>query len=236
MTSSTSISALVEPEQGGDLAAIVVHALTLRVDVQAAVARHGQTGLRLEERVLDALRREGLFEHVHRPGERRFDITSAIGAGIEQIAAVVNPGRFRGERRGRLGHRLEHFVVDRDQLGGVAGVAAAVGHDDREHVADAPGRLTHRHQNRPVVFDEAEKAGPGHVGSGDDAFDPGCSAAGAMSIERTNARGWADSTTAACSMNGIFRSATNGLAPSTWSRTPRRGTAPPTPIAVRIRG
>ena len=59
-----------EVEHCADLVAIVPDSLPARVDVESAVlARNGQRGFRLEERLLDTLGLEDLADHVGRTGQ-----------------------------------------------------------------------------------------------------------------------------------------------------------------------
>ena len=71
-------------------------------------------------------------------------------------------GASRLEGRERVGDRLEHLVLDLDQRGGRAGLAARAGGHGRQHVADVAGRLALGDEDRPVAGDEAlDRARPG---------------------------------------------------------------------------
>ena len=100
------------------------------------------------------------------------------------------PGRFVpqsrraiAKRRGRVDHRRQHAVVDRDELGGVARELARFGDDERDRVADMAHPLggereARRHDqrvDRRDLRDARQRADPvgGEIGGGEDAVNPG---------------------------------------------------------------
>ncbi len=70
-----------------------------------------------------------------------------------------------------IGHRLQHFVFDVDQLGRFASQPLRVGDDAGDDVAAAASLLADRDEHGPIFFDEADVAVAGHIGGGDDAMD-----------------------------------------------------------------
>jgi hypothetical protein len=163
-----------DAEDGGDLELVVVHALTLRPDLEAAIwSRRGQAGLGLEKGVLDALRGEDLIDDDLGIVENGVDVASGKGADLKQVAARVDRRCVRGERRLGRGQRLEDLVLDLDRCGSHAGAVLGVGHDDREHVSDVPSCLADPYQQRPVRDNQPVIAHARDVLRGKDAFDSG---------------------------------------------------------------
>ncbi len=130
--------ALLRPaKERRDLMPVLPHALTLRRDVQRAVGLgNRESRLGLEEGVLDELRSERLGQHVGRALEPRVDVAATNDRRREHVAALVQSRRVGLQRRERVRDRVEHLVLDVDELGGLACAVAALRHDDREDVAD----------------------------------------------------------------------------------------------------
>ena len=91
-----------------------------------------------------------------------------IGRVGEHVAALADQRRALGHGLEGVGHRLEHLVLDLDELGRGTGLGAGLGRHRGQHVTDVAGRLADRHELPPVVLDEALVALAGHVGRGDD--------------------------------------------------------------------
>ena len=72
-----------------------------------------------------------------------------------------------------VGDRLEDLVLDVDERGGGAGLAARARGHGGEDVADVAGRLALGHEGRPVAGDQALDALAGDVGGGHDGDDAG---------------------------------------------------------------
>ena len=168
-------------QRAGDLPMVVVNALALGVDVQLlcrctiyvdAPAGHRQARLRLEEGVLDELRRPGPGDHVRRARQRRVGIAARRLRRRQHVVGVavlrMQQRRTGGERLRGRGQRLEHLVVDGDELGGAARDQAAVGRDGDDDVAGVARLLADGDEERPVGIDEPLPALSRHVGGTDD--------------------------------------------------------------------
>ena len=100
-------------------------------------------------------------------GKRAVDISERADGGPAEhvVAEVVEHWWARRIERGLgVGHGREGLVVDRDELTGVLGQVTALGHDERDRIADqahlvggeervvgsAPARHHHRHRVRPT--------------------------------------------------------------------------------------
>ncbi len=70
----------------------------------------------------------------------------------------------------RIGDWLEHFVLDVDQLGRLAGEPLRIGDDAGDDVAGAAGLFANGDEHGPIFFDQADVAVARHVGGGDDAM------------------------------------------------------------------
>ena len=75
----------------------------------------------------------------------------------QEVARRVDERGARGERHRRVGHGLEHVVLDVDQGGRLACGVPARGGDRCQCIPDVPCRLSLGDQDRPV----ARSAGPG---------------------------------------------------------------------------
>ena len=171
-----------EAEHGGDVVAVVPHALAAGVHVQpAVVARHRQRRLGLEERVLDALRLEHLVHDVGARGERGVDVAAGVLAHAQHVV-VRAPHRDLGIVDGGdgIGDRPEHVVLDVDQLGRRPGLLLRLGDDDRQHVAGVGGAPALGDEDRPVLVDDADPQLAGDVGGGEHGDD----------ARRRRGRGW----------------------------------------------
>ena len=162
---------LLPAQERGDLPPVLPRTLTLREHVHArAVAglRHGQRGLGLEVRVLDAGGLEAVRDDVGGGGQGGLHVTSGVGRFGEHVAFGRDAWRAIGHGLEGVGQGLEHLVLDLDELGRGTGLGARLGRHRREHIAHVARGLAHRHQLPPVVLDEALVALAGHVGRGDD--------------------------------------------------------------------
>ncbi len=107
---------LGEPEKGGDLAAVVEDALTLRVEADAVAVGFGEGGLGLEEQVLDALRLPRARHDVRARRERGVGVAAADHRLREQVVVLrVDARRIGVERAFGVGDGGEPFVLDADQ-------------------------------------------------------------------------------------------------------------------------
>jgi hypothetical protein len=160
-------------EHVGDLVAVVPHALTAGVHVHRAVRpRFGDRGLRLEERLLDALGLKGLAHHERGRGKRCVDIAARVGRSRENISGK-RPHRIFGvaDRRYRIGDRTQYVVGDRHQLSGRARSLAVGGHDDGEHITEVRGDTALGDHHRPVLVQDADAQRAGYVGCGEHCLD-----------------------------------------------------------------
>ena len=158
---------VVEREHAGDVVAVVPHTLTAGVHLQMPVVsttdRHGERALRLEERVLDALR----VERPRAPCGRL-----AAKAGVDVAARVLADASARcvsvphtaigassASAGDGIGDRRQHVVADLDQLRGVAG-PAGVSRRRRSpaHRRRRTGATADRDHHRPVLVDDARRA------------------------------------------------------------------------------
>ncbi len=113
---------------------------------------------RLHRHAGHALHQRCELHHVGRVGERRLGPGRIADDGIDaevRRGAVPYLGRSRGSGRGRIGHRRQRLVVDRDALGGVLGGRDRGGDHHRDRFADEP-RLVAR--QRPMRRDECGRA------------------------------------------------------------------------------
>ncbi len=163
-------------EHGGDLIAVVPHALSARPHVQRpAGLRRGEGGLGLEEGVLDALRLEDLVENVGARRQRRVHVPTLVG-GERQDVAVQLPHRVLGlgrHRRDRVGDRTLHVVAHVHQRGRPPGGLHVGGDDDGEHVAEVGRAAADRDHHWPVGVDDPDPQVAGDVGGGEHGLDPG---------------------------------------------------------------
>ena len=80
--------------------------------------------------------------------------------------------RRAGFQRGeRIGHRLEHRVIDFHFVGGLARVEGGVRDHHGQKIADAAGGFADRHENRQVGIVEARAALAGNIGCGKNSHD-----------------------------------------------------------------
>ncbi len=86
------------------------------------------------------------------------DVAGGVG-GVDQRCVGL-------ERLERVGQRLKHLVLHPDQLRGLARDGFQLGGDGRQYVADVTGLLAHRHEQRPVLLDQPDRALSRHVGRG----------------------------------------------------------------------
>ncbi len=166
----------VDAEHRGDVVAVVPDALATGVHVQTLLVtfagRDRERRLGLEERMLDALRLEGLRDGVCSGGERRIDVTTRVGGGGQRVAVEFPHGRVGAVHDAhRVDHRLVHLVLDVDEFGGGAGDLAGVGDDDGEHVAEVGGASADGDHHRPVLVDDAHSQRGRDVGRGVDGVD-----------------------------------------------------------------
>ena len=154
--------------------------------------RNRNARFRLQKQMLNPLRVVRVFNDMGRPAESFFDVAALELRFAEQVRAALrmNQRRTRLERRVRIGHRLQHFVFDVDQLGRLAGQPLRIGHDAGDDVAPAACFFADRHEHRPVFFDEADVAIARHIGRRDHAVHARrARAPGSRSIDSTFARG-----------------------------------------------
>ncbi len=164
-------------EHVGDLAPVLPDALPLGEDLQLgrAVPRsgHRQAGFRLEEGVLDRARREAVAHDVGRGRQGSRRVAPPDHGGVKQIARRMD-GRGTGlERRERVGDRRQNLILDIDQGGRRAGLAARPGRHRGKHVADVAGGLAFGDEDGPVARDQPDAPLAGDVGRGHDRHDPG---------------------------------------------------------------
>ena len=162
-------------EQLGDLHPVVVDALALRQHLNGrrsvavrrrragSALRDGDGALRLHEPVLDEL---GLVDTARgiggsRPG--RSQVAAGEGRARQQIARLVHLRRIGLQRPMRIGHRLQHVVLDGDQPAGFAGDGLRLGHHPGQHIADIARRLALGDHQRPVLADQTDEPVAGHV-------------------------------------------------------------------------
>ncbi len=163
---------LGNPEERGDLAAVVPDALALRIDIQRTVSvGHDERGLGLEEGVLDELGTERLRDHVRSSGEGFVDVASLHARDREDVPALVQLRGLGRKRLERVGHRLEHLVLHLHEGGRSAGGMAVLGRDGGDDVADVRRDLALGHELAPVPLDRSLCALAGDVGGGDDRYD-----------------------------------------------------------------
>ena len=152
------------------------------MDLDAAALWICQARLGLEERGIDRLRRERGFDDMRRGLERRLDVAAAefrgrldhVGRRPEGVRRM-HQQRAWLERFERIGDRLEHLVVDFDLRRGLPRVELRVGHDHREEIADAAGRLADGDKQRQVGNGEARATLAGHIARREDPLDSGSS-------------------------------------------------------------
>ena len=160
-------------EDGGDLAAVLEDALALAQDMQAAVGqRPGEAGLRLEEQVLDALRRPLARDDMRGGGERGLDVAARVARRREHVVVPrIDRRRAGPDRLGGVEHRGQGLVLDLDELRRLAGEARRLGGHRRQHVADIARLLALGDEDRPVGNDLPDPAVARHVGGGRDRGD-----------------------------------------------------------------
>ena len=162
-------------EHGGDLPAILEDPLALAVDVQAAVGQRArQARLRLEEQMLDALRRPCAADHMGRGGQGGLDVAARVARRREQVVMLGVDARRAGlQRFGGVEHGGQRLVFDLDQLDRLARDARGFGGDRGEHVADAARLFALGDETGPVLVDLADPALARHVLGGGDRDDAG---------------------------------------------------------------
>ena len=134
----------------------------------------GEAGLRLEEQVLDALRRPCAADHVGRGGERGVDVAAREARMRQQVVMLRIDARRAGlQRLGRVEQRRQRFVFDLDQLRRLAGDARRLGGDGGDDVADIARLLALGDEDRPVLVDLPDPALARHVLGGGDRDDAG---------------------------------------------------------------
>jgi hypothetical protein len=100
------------------------------------------------------------------------DSARAAPQSPREKAQTSSQGRVDRDSGPGRSDRIEGLVFDFDGGGGISGAVLGIGHDHRQHVSDVPSGLALRHQQRPVVDDQAVVADAGDVLGGDDALDP----------------------------------------------------------------
>ena len=169
----------------GELRAQALHAHAAQHEVEAAGRRvvAADSGPRLDRRddqpVVDELDLDDMRGRCHRRVDRR------LVAALETVGEVA--GRFVPQQRRaklqrgrRIDHRGQDPVIDRDQLGGVAGDIPGLGDDERHRIADmthAAARqcMARRHDDRSDrrdLGDAGQRADAlgGKIGGGEDAM------------------------------------------------------------------
>ena len=129
-----------------------------------------QTCLRLQKRVLDALRGEGPSLDKCGRGQRGIGVAADNGRAREQVVtAGMHAGRVRSQRGVRGEHAGQLLVVHPDPTERLAGMPLGVGSHRGQDVADAVRHLAFGHEQGPVSIDQALVPFARHVGGGDDA-------------------------------------------------------------------
>ena len=189
-----------QPEHGGDLVAVVVDALPLRVHDELRPVRHGgergglllpgqipeprrgraigqrnrQTRLRLEERVLDVLRLHLDVDCVRGVLPCVVEIAT-VDPGLAQLVRFRRMHQRRIRRQRLLGreHGFEHLVIHLDETGGLTRRALIVRGHHGEDVAHAMGLFALADEHRPIPVNQSDAFFAGHVSRRDDLHDPG---------------------------------------------------------------
>ena len=168
---------LGEAQERRDLPPVLPGSLTLGVDVEQGsvlvrAVRHDEACLRLQEGMLDRLGAERLRHDVGGPCQGRIDVAPADDRLGEEIPARMDEGSVLGERRERVGDRLEHLVFDVDERRSLAGRLSGLCGDRGENVSDVPGGLPLGNQLRPIRHDQPLLATARDVSPRDDAHNP----------------------------------------------------------------
>ena len=231
---------LREAEERCDLAPVLPCALALREEMEHRIPRpdggHRQTGLRLQEGVLHRTGGEPVADHVSGVGQRRRGVTATDDRRLEEVAPGVERGGPGIQGRKGVDDRLEHLVLDLDQGGRRAGLAARAGGHGRKHVPDVPRRLALGDEDRPVARDEADDPLAGTSAAVTTATTPGAVAARVVSIRSTRARGWSLKRIAPWIIPSTDMSATNGCSPRAMACPAIRSARAPTPRGRRHLG
>ena len=153
--------------------AVVEDALSLRIQMQPSVfERHRERRFRLEKQVLDTLGAPGAGHDVSGRRERGIDFAALnFGQSQDVVALGVDLRRSGLDRRGRIEHGRQHFVIDRHQCSRRAGDARCLCGDDGNDVADVAYFLALGDHDCPVAVDLAHPAVAGNVFRRCDAHD-----------------------------------------------------------------
>ena len=162
-------------QEARDLPAVVEDALPLAVEGEAAVRKGlGESGLGLQEEVLDPLRAPRAAHDVGARGEGRGRVAPADDRAREEVRVLrVDLGGAR--REGRLGieEGRQRLVLDLHERRRRARGARVVGRHRGEDVADAPHLLALGDEAGPVVLQQAVPALAGHARRRDDGAHSG---------------------------------------------------------------
>ena len=118
--------------------------------------------------MLDELRAERLRDHVSGSGERVVDVAALHTGDREHVSALVQLRRPCRQRLERVGHGLEHFVLDVHERGRCAGGMARFARYRGDDVADVGRGLAFAHELAPVPGDRSLCPFAGDVVGGDD--------------------------------------------------------------------
>ena len=172
-----------QPEALCDLVAVDVQPLRRDVQVDAAGAvGHRESRLRSEERlVLHA----DLVAAAHDDARARVRVAAPDLDAAQHVAALVQRRRVRRHRLLGVGHRVEHLVVDRDQVGRAARGLRVLGGDDRDRLALEADVVPREHRLVGVL--EPVRLAAGHVRVREHGVDAGQSRGGGR-VERADPR------------------------------------------------
>uniref|UniRef100_A0A6J7QCT4 Unannotated protein n=1 Tax=freshwater metagenome TaxID=449393 RepID=A0A6J7QCT4_9ZZZZ len=131
---------------------------------------HGKRGLRLEERVLNSLRVEGLSHEVGSGRECGIHITPPVLTDTQHVRVRAPHRNVLRERGGDsdigVGDGRVHEVLHAHEVRCSTCLLTGVGHDDGEHVAGVARAAALGDEDRPVLVDDADAQFARDVGGG----------------------------------------------------------------------